>query len=71
MFKFTISFFLYYFLALTSATGSAVLLDDMGFTTSWYHIVLMFIVFNITMHTLLHINDCSFKFSNHLKEHLE
>ena len=57
MFKFTISFFLYYFMALTSATGSAVMLDEAGFTTQWYHVVLLFMVFNISMHTLLHLNS--------------
>lgn len=70
MVKLLLSSFIYYFLALTSAVGSTLMLDEMGYSTDWYHVILLFCVFNMLHYTLLWINGLSLKFTAHLARSL-
>lgn len=66
--KFFISVFILLAMQLSAATGFTVLLDEAGLIHSqWYHVIIGFMLFNISLAVFLWLNDATVSISQHLR----
>ena len=66
--KFFISVFILIAMQLSAATGFTVLLDEAGLIHSqWYHVIIGFMLFNVSLAAFLWLNDATVNISAHLR----